>query len=378
MSEIIPSQRQLFDIPRDVAYLNCAYMSPLMRHVLEAGETALRWKSQPWNLEVSHFYENVRLLRQRVARLMGCDALDVAFVPSVSYGIGVAVANLKIPEGSEIVVLAEQFPSNVYPWREAAESAGARVRTIARPEDGDWTPAVLQNLDSGVSVAALPHCHWADGALLDLERIGMHCREKGIALVLDTTQSLGAMTLDLKKVRPAFMVAASYKWLMGPYSFGYLYVDPAFHSGKPLEFNWMPRKNSFQFDRLVHYTDELEPGAERFDVGERSNFVAVAMANLAIEQILEWQVERIEKTLGVLTQEIKEAVAPMGFTAAGVHAPHLLGLRAPKGLRPDDIGKLKEANVFASVRGDAIRVAPHLYNDGEDVDRLVKALSQLV
>lgn len=349
-----------------------------MAHAVATGEAGVRQKAQPWQMGVGDFYDGVKALRGKVAQLMGCRPLDVAFVPSVSYAMAIAAANLKVPAGGQIVVLAEQFPSNVYPWRGLAQQSGGTVETVARPVDGDWTSAVLAKLDARVAIAALPHCHWADGGMLDLEAIGARCHELGIALVIDATQSLGALPLNLQKVRPAFMVAASYKWLMGAYSFGYLYVDEAFHQGQPLELGWMPRKNSFRFDRLVDYTDELEPGAERFDVGERSNFIAVGINNAVLDQLLTWQVPRISATLEQKTAAIKRQVEPLGFIATPGHAPHLMGLRAPSGLSEQSVQTLKAKQVFVSVRGDAVRVAPHLYNDDADIEKLVDALKQLL
>ena len=193
-------------------------------------------------------------------------------MPAASYGLAVAAANLRCAPGARILLLAEQFPSNVYTWRELAKQRGGEVLTIARPPDDDWTGAVLAALDERVAIAALPHCHWTDGGLLDLVAIGRRCREVGSALVLDVTQSLGALPLDLAAVAPDFLVCPGYKWLLGPYSQGYLYVAPQHRDGRPLEHNWIAREGSEDFARLIDYRERYQPGARRFDVGERSNF----------------------------------------------------------------------------------------------------------
>jgi selenocysteine lyase/cysteine desulfurase len=319
-------------------------------------------------------------LRGLFARLVGADADGVALVPSVSYGMAVAAANLRVREGQRLVVLAEEFPSNLYPWRELARRARADVVTVARPEDGDWTRSVLAEVDARCALVALPHCHWTDGSWVDLARVGARAREVGAALVVDGTQSVGALPLDVGTVRPDFLVAAGYKWLMGPYSLGYLYVAPQHREGTPLEHNWLMRQGSEDFSRLVDYRDAYQPGARRFDVGERSNFQLVPMAAAALEQLLAWGVEDLQRTLRALTERIARGAAGLGLEVApeAHRAGHLIGLRRRGGYAPAVARRLAARDIHVSVRGDNLRVSPHLYNTPEDVDRLLAALAPLL
>jgi selenocysteine lyase/cysteine desulfurase len=376
MPELIPSQRHLFDLPADVAYLNCAYMSPLLKRAAEVGAEAVGRKCQPWRIRSADFFTESERARALFAELLGARADDIALVPAASYGLAAAAANLPVSRGAGILVLAEQFPSNVYTWRALAARTGAEVVTIERPVDGDWTGALLARLDERVAIAALPHCHWIDGGLLDLAAIGARCREVGSALVVDATQSLGALPLDLAAVRPDYLVCPGYKWLLGPYSFGYLYVAPARQGGRPLEQNWIARAGSEDFARLIDYQEPYQPGARRFDVGERSNFALVPVSIVGLEQLLAWGVDRIAATLAAKTAAIAERAAGLGLAAAPAHlrAGHYLGLRfvggAPDGL-PE---RLAAQQVYVSVRGDSLRVTPHLYNDAADIDRLFEVL----
>ncbi len=373
---LLPCQRPLFEIPDDVAYLNCAYMSPLLRSVRAAGERGVARKSSPWQLAPADFFTGSARARELFAGLIGARADDVAIVPAASYGMAVAAANLPVRAGGRIVVLAEQFPSNVYVWRELAAERGAELVTIARPPDGDWTGALLAAIDERTAVAALPHCHWTDGGLVDLAAVGRRLREVGAALAVDATQSLGALPLDVRHVEPDFLVAASYKWLLGPYSLGFLYVAPRWQRGRPLEHNWIAREGADDFARLVDYGDELLPDARRFDVGERSNFALLPMAIAALEQLAAWTVPAIRDTLGVLTAGIAERAASLGLATAPAarRAPHYLGLRFPRGIPQGLAERLAAARVFVSVRGDSLRVTPHLYNTAADVERLFAVL----
>ena len=371
-------QRQLFDIPPGVAYLNCAYMAPQLRSVTEAGLSAVQRKSSPWTVPPSAFFDESERLRSTFASVAGVDADAIALVPSVSYGIGTAVANVDIAAGQTVVVLAEQFPSNVYPWRAAAAASGAEVLTVARPADGDWTAAVATAVDERTAVVAVPQCHWTDGSIVDLVAVGAAAREVGAALVVDATQSFGAVPFDVAAVQPDFLVTAGYKWLLGPYSLGYLYVAPHRRDGVPLEHNWITRAGSEDFAALVDYRDEPAPGARRYDVGERSNFVLLPMAIEALHQILAWGVENIAASLRVLTDCIEEEAEKLGVEAVpkSVRAGHMIGLGlGPEA--PEDLAvRLAEENVFVSVRGHNLRVSPHLYNTERDVGRLFDSLNR--
>ncbi|HEY6674713.1 MAG TPA: aminotransferase, partial [Rubrobacteraceae bacterium] len=135
-------QRDLFEIPEEISYLNCAYMSPQLRSAREVGERAVARKSRPWEITPEDFFEDAEKSRELYARLAGGDADGVALVPSVSYGIAVAAANVPVREWQKILVLEDQFPSNIYSWRELAQRTGASLVTVPRPADHDWTSAV--------------------------------------------------------------------------------------------------------------------------------------------------------------------------------------------------------------------------------------------
>jgi selenocysteine lyase/cysteine desulfurase len=376
---MIPCQRHLFDIPDRVAYLNCAYMSPLMKSALDAGMTGLARKTHPWDLTPDEFFDGAERFRATAGQLLNCSADCVAIVSSAGYGIQTAAQNLTVGKGQSIMVLAEQFPSNYYPWKRLAERTGAALKIIPWPGDDDWTAAVLASLTPEVATAALPHVHWTSGGRLDLVQIGKACRSLGAALVLDLTQSLGALPIDMNDVQPDFAVAATYKWLLGPYSVGVLYVAPKWHGGSPLEEGWIQRANSRDFSSLILYSDDYDAGARRFDMGERSNFALLPAAERAIKQVLEWKVAEISETCGAMNQQMAEAAVELGFSAPKEiwRAAHYLCLRRKAPIAKELIETLAREKVFVSVRGSSIRVTPHVYNTGEDCERLIGCLRRL-
>lgn len=373
------SQRHLFDLPDGVTYLNAAYLGPRVRSVGEAGTEALSRTARPWEITPADFFADAEVARQRFGELVGGDADGVAIVPSVSYGIATAARNVPLARGQKVVVLAEQFPSNVYEWRDAAARAGAEVVTVPRPPDHDWTTAVLDRIDGDTAVVAVPNCHWTDGTVVDLVRVGEATRSVGAALVVDATQSLGVRPLDVREVQPDWLVVTGYKWMLGPFSLGYCWVAPHLRGGVPLERNWITREGAEDFTGLVEYTDGFAPGARRYDMGERSNFHVLPMGLASIDQLLRWGVANVEGYIGGLTDAIADGATSLGWDVAPAtsRSRHMLGLRRPGGI-PEKLGDmLKEAGVYVSVRGSSIRVSPHVYNDAEDVARLLEVLDRV-
>jgi selenocysteine lyase/cysteine desulfurase len=290
----LPPQRHRFDLPDDVAYLNCAYMAPQLRSVTAAGQAAVAAKARPWEIGPRDFFSGVEGLRSAFAAL---------------------------------------------------------------------------------------NCHWTDGGLVDLAAVRAACDEHGAALVVDASQSLGALGLDVAAVRPDVLVSVGYKWLLGPYSLGFAWFAPHLRDGRPLEETWYARAGSEDFARLVDYADDYQPGARRYDVGEVANFALVPMAAAALAQIADWGVPRIAATLRGLTDELVGRAAEHGLTAAPAHlrAPHLVGLRLPADADPEALAAaLAERHVHVSIRGRSVRVSPHLWTTPADIDRFAGALAAAV
>lgn len=376
-----------FSLPPERHYLNCAYMSPLARRVEEAGRAGLRRLRDPTRVAPDDFFESSDELRRLFARLVGIEEWSrVAIVPSVSYGVAVAAGNLRVESGQNLVLAEGQFPSNVYAWRRLARERELEVRTVGPgPDDGEgaagrgerWNRRLLRAIDDATAAAALPHVHWTDGTLFDLEAVGHRCREAGAALVIDGTQSVGALPFDVGRIRPDALVCAGYKWLLGPYTIGAAYLGPRFDDAVPLEETWLGREGSEDFGRLVDYEEDYQPGAIRHDMGERSNPITVPMQNAGLRLLLDWGVPRIQEYCRRLTEPLAREAEALGLEVeeSPWRASHLFGLRLPEEARPAALAEeLKDEGVVVSVRGDALRVSPHLYNDERDVEALLGVL----
>jgi len=374
---IIPSQKHLFDIPDTHAYLNTAYMSPLMHSVSEAMVEGTLLKRHPWSYRSVDFFTYAEKVRGLAAQIYGTNPDEIAIVPSASYGLQVAANALPLKAGQNIIVMQDQFPSNIYTWRDKARKVGGHIHTLPVPEDHDWTRDILAAIDKDTAIAALSQTHWASGATLDLVKIRKALDAVGTALVLDLTQSLGVQPFDVKTIRPDFAVAATYKWLMGPYGLGFLYIDPRWHDASPLEHNWINREGSEDFTKLTDYQDGFQSGAKKFDMGGRSNPGQLMGVSAALTQLLDWGVDDISETLGAKTSYIAKTLSALGLNVLprALRAPHYLGLMFQDGVPPGLSEALAQQNIFVSVRGRAVRVTPHLYSSDADIERFITAIS---
>lgn len=407
--ERLPCQRHLFSLPDDGSvYLNCASRSPMLKEVELIGHKAVSQKNEPWRISDDGVHERVRTL---FARLLDVESDNVALTPSTSYAISMAARNILdgglIKAGDSVLVLENQMSSNVYPWQWLCRKAGARLSAVVCPLDGLWTGAVetqiseIEASGSHVAVIAVPNFLWTDGSgPLDLARIGARCharhgdsdKRRRTQLVVDATQSLGAVPLDVRKCHIDWLACSVHKWLFGPYGLSLVYASDEWcrdSRSEPLVFDEHNRDGAdgdkvLPFDiSAPGYSEAFQPGARRFDAGGRPNPILLPMVEAALTQILQWRPERIMATVLPLVQRVVAGAKSLGLTVPQYHAPHIVGVGA--GLEvvgevarsewsEDASAHLKKRGIFVSSRVGVLRVAPNVYNTSGDVDALIEGL----
>lgn len=381
------SQRHKFSIPTNIHYLNCAYMAPISDAVTDSAQQALSRLRAPNTLQPSDFFERSDAVRHLFAQLIDVDDPSrIAIIPSVSYAIAALARNTEVRPGENVVIVHEQFPSNVYTWKRVCDETGAELRIVTPSLTNDgrglaWNSALLSAIDTSTALVSIPELHWTDGTMFDLERVGVRARECGARFILDGTQSIGAKPFSVTHSQPDAVVCAGYKWLMGPYSIGVAYFGPAYDDGVPLEENWITRRGSEDFAGLVSYSEDYLPGAIRYDVGERSNFILLPMLEAGLTQVLDWGPEAIQDYCRQLCAEAVRELRRLGCLVEDDdrRAAHLFGVRLPAGFDLDAIQlAFSEHGVSISMRGNAIRVSPHVYNDARDLAALVAATRAVI
>ncbi|MGL4574994.1 MAG: aminotransferase class V-fold PLP-dependent enzyme [Burkholderiaceae bacterium] len=380
-------QKDAFSIPADHTYLNSAYMGPLPRVVQAAGAQALSLRAFPAAITASDFFTHADEVRSQCAALVNAHAEHVALISTAAYGIAAVAKNLPLQRGQNIVLLSEQFPSNVYAWR-ALRERGVTLRTINSPPLMDlnsraqaWNDAVLDAIDADTALVALEPAHWTDGTLFDLVRIGARAREMGAWLVVDATQTVGARPFDVQAVQPDALIVHSYKSMLCNYGLGFAVFSQRMAHGQPVEESWLTRAGSENFAGLVNYQDEYAPGMRRYDTSTRANSVLIGMLKASAALLLQWQSQRIQAYCYHIARAFTVEAAGLGLRVADEahRAGNIFGVYLPEGVDAETVRtQLAQQKIHVSVRGSAVRVSPHVYNDEEDFARLLGALKQAI
>ena len=380
---MLPSQRALFDIPREVCYLNAAAWGPMPIAVQEAGRAAMNRKGQPWKLPADFFSGPYERARKAAAALIGAEPDDVALISSVGYGVSTAGKVLPIARGSRVLVLENDHTSPVMEWMSRAEAQGFTVETVKQPSDADWTTAVLEAIErkaaAPLALASISSVHWSDGGAVDMSRIAAALKRQGAKLLVDATHDAGVRKIDVKTLDPDFLIFPTYKWVLGPYGRAFMYVAKRWQNGVPLEQTAAARKAVSAEDTIYFRDTSYRDDARRYDMGERDHFVSLEMASIGMEMMAGWGNDAVVSRLSMLTSRLADGLANLDVRIADarVRAPHILCVSFPKGMAADLPKKLAAENVYAAPRLGRLRISPHVYNDEQDVDRFVEVFRKV-
>jgi selenocysteine lyase/cysteine desulfurase len=379
---MLPSQRDLFEMPRHICYLNSASYSPLPLKTQEAGRAAVGRKGTPWTLDAGFANTQHERARAAAARLINAGPADVALIASVGYGVATAAKVVTIPRGARIIVLENDHSSPVLEWQTRAEAQGFVIETVRQPDDGDWTSAVLATIErSGappVGLASISSVHWSDGGLIDVEAIAAALRRQGAMFLIDATQSAGVLAMDVARLDPDFVIFPTYKWLLGPYGRAFVYVAKRHQGGIPLEQTSFGRRD-VRAENEVYLADlRYVADARRFDMGERDHFISMEMAAIGMEMMAEWGTAAVSQRLAMLTERIADGLHGIGVSMLErrVRAPHILSLNFKDGMTKSLVDGLAADGIYVAPRLGRMRISPHVYNDEADCDRFVAALTR--
>lgn len=375
---MLQPQSHLFQLPEGAHFLNCAYMSPLLRSAEEAGLRGLIRKRNPSTLSAEDFFTEARQTRELFARMIGADANAIALLPSASHGLSAAVSNLPATAGTHCLIIGEEFPSGYYSLSDWCRKNNKTITVIPSQPAREWNQALLDAIQPDTIAVLMSSVHWTNGTLYDLKAIGEKCSSTGTWFIVDGTQSVGALPLSVSEYKIDALVCAAYKWLLGPYSTGLAYFGERYNQGQPIEQSWMNRSNALNFATLTDYVQEYSPGAGRYNGGQFSNFIAVPMLNAALSQLLDWGVSSIQEYCTQLSKPLVNTLREKEYILEedAFRCGHITGFKLPSRVNADALlQSFRQKNISVSLRGgNSIRVSPHLYNTQEDIEALIACL----
>lgn len=376
-------QKNKFNLHPDSSYLDCANMSPMLNSAKEALMERVAALAEPVGLARNTFFGPVHELRSDFAQLIGCSDPDrIGVGPSASYGIANIARQIRPVRGSNIVMVSEQFPSNYYSWKRLADDFGCEIRSVG-PDSGGyqrgaaWNERLLSAIDSNTAVVAVPFLHYSDGTLFDIKQIAEQARQHNALMIADASQAAGMLPIATEDLGLDALVCAGYKWVFGPYGTGLAYYGDFFDNGIPIEENWIIYEGAEDFAGLSNYNPNLKPKGLRYSSGEHPALLNLPVLKAGVRQVLEWDCEAMLAYVKGLFEPMREDFERLGceFETPEYSAPHIKGFRFRQELDNEDLkNRLEARGVYTSIRASCLRISLNVYNDENDMDKLLEVL----
>ncbi|MBL4650312.1 MAG: aminotransferase class V-fold PLP-dependent enzyme [Aureispira sp.] len=239
----------------------------------------------------------------------------------------------------------------------------------------------MEAIDENTSLVLISAIHWMTGLKYDLAAIGTKCAAVGAYFIVDGSQAVGALPIDVEALKIDALISAGYKWLFGSYSLGIAYIGDKFNQGTPIEESWMNRTNARDLSTLTQYEPNYQPHAGRYNVGETSNFILMPILKTGLEQINTWQVSNIQTYTKGLIQPLLTYLKSIGsvLETEAYFSNHLFALSLPEQISLDQLrANLDNNKVIISSRGKYLRVSVNVFNDSTDIEQLIQAIKTTV
>lgn len=362
----------------EVCYLNCAYQGPMPRVAIAAVEQSLALKRTPHLIKDEHHFSFANAYRNALSGLLGTAASNLAVTDSTTQGIMLAVGGLDWQPGDRVLIPRGTFPSNRFTWLSLV-ARGVEVIEVDSPIDADDVAMFEPHVNARTRVIAVGWVNYSNGRRRNLAALRRFTRERDILLVVDATQGLGGLELDLASADPDLLACSGYKWLLGPYGVGFAYIAPRFAEQLTVRnISWLAIVGAEDFSRLSDCDLELVADARRFDKNETASFFNLSGATAAVEYLRQVGPATVEAHVRGLHDRLLAGL-PAGYRAVSPLAPgrrsNILCFAAatPEATRAA-YQRITAANIVVSLREAAIRVSPHLYNTSGEIDRLLTLL----
>lgn len=370
--------RQEFELEEGSVWLNTAHQGRLPRHAAEALAEAVEWKLHPAELTSSARFSTVpERLRRALARLLAADEEDVVLANSASYGLHLVARGLPLAAGDEVVVAANDFPSDILPWLPLRDR-GVVVRRV-EPAGEVLTATELEAvLGERTRAVCLTWVHSFSGQVLDVEGIGRACRRHGAWFVLNGSQAVGVRPVRVKNLPVDALVSVGFKWLCGPYGTGLCWLRPELQDAlRPTKLYWLSALSSEDLAAPSLDLEAITPRRRgRFDIFGTANFFNYVPFTAAVELLLEQGVEAVERHVDGLVKRLLAGVDRSRFrVVSSDDVRSSLVLLEPLREPVDAVfERLRAAGVHVARRRGRIRVSPHLYNTAPEIDRTLDVL----
>jgi cysteine desulfurase/selenocysteine lyase len=363
-----------FPVTSNWAYFDHAAVAPLPRR---AGDALRAWtweQEQNGVVNWPAWEAKLEALRDRLAGLIHAHRDEIAFVNSTTHGIGLVAEGFPWRDGDSVVIPAEEYPSNIYPWMNLADR-GVSVRLVPGRDGRIWPEDLAQAMDGSTRVLAISYVEFASGFRNDLDRLGELCRQRGVALFVDAIQGLGPLRIDVQRTPIDFLAADGHKWLLGSEGAGLLYVRRDWIDRlRPLGVGWHSVVGSYNSPEIDF---RLKPSAQRWEGGS-FNMPGLQTLAASVSLLLELGPDAVSQRILDRAQAVRELAARAGWRVTGSKRPEdhsgIVALEHDEVPSHDAALALKHLGIAVCARRGKLRVSPHVYNHDGDLERLREGL----
>jgi cysteine desulfurase/selenocysteine lyase len=367
--------RAMFPVTRNVVYLNHAAVGPLSTRAYEAMERHARDQRDFGALHWREWDREYELLRQSAARLLNCSSGEIAILKNTSEGLSFVAEGFRWKSGDNVVSTDLEFPSNATPWKNLARR-GVELRIVESRGGAYTVDDVAKLIDGNTRIVTVSSVAFHNGFAADLDGIGELCAQHNILFCVDAIQSLGALPMDVRRSKIAFLAADGHKWLCGPEGAATFFVAEE-HRDKldVIEHGWM---NIDRRGRFLDCSTDLRPDSRRFEAGSL-NTNGIFGAHAAIDLLLEIGIDEIAAEVKRIAGLLADKLESIGYRL-GAPRPVSSGIvgAIPPVVETNTLlrlhRRLEEAGIVCAPREGMLRFAPHFYNDESDVERVIDVL----
>jgi len=365
--------RELFPVTRRYVYLNHASNGPLAVPVVTAMNGYIERCSLHGEVPYVEAEAAVEDCRDMAARLLGVRADEIAFVKNASAGAIIAIGSIEWHHGDNMIIMRDAFPVNVYSFNYLLPHVEKRYVTSAELAKG---PEGVFRLVDRHTRAAIDWVHFLSGVRADINAIAEFCRTRAVYVLVDAMQGLGAVDQSFGDLGIDFVYAGGGKWLLGPQGSGILYVNSAILPNlKPANLGWLSAKWDDFND--IYSPKPVKPGASRFEEGTK-NYIGIYGLRESLRILLDAGRIEVAARVRALVQLLRQRLEEKGFEVMTPVDPErsagIIAASRPNVDTPALFARLKEQGFICSLRENRLRIAPHFYNTGEEIERFCAAL----
>ena len=361
--------RRLFPALKKYTFVNAAGGAPIARPVAAAGALYYKEALEHGDAYWEKWLERLEAARSGLAAFIGASPKEVGFTLNTSHGMSLVAGALK--GRGTVLTMRDEFPSSTLAWL----NAGFTVKYL-EPQDGKYSLESIEKNLAGVKILVTSYVQYRTGFRQDLEALGRLCRRRGVIFVVNATQALGAMPVDVKKANIDFMVFSCFKWTMAGYGAAGIYVSKKYL--KSIKFPEAGWRSVAAPEKMDNRARRMKPEASAVEAG-CLHFPNIFALGASLKFLSGLGVENIQRRIFELNDYLVESLGRIGAaTATPLERKCRSGITIIKAKDAaacvEELGKM---GIMTSARGEGIRISLHFYNNRADIDRLISGLRKL-